>query len=316
MVAVLDTGMGEHPWLGDAFVMRDPQVLGRPIGVAGRVGRGRAARVADELVGELAPDAGHGTFIAGLVRQACPEALHPRRPDVRQRRRGRRVRPARVPPAARRCGRCSARKGTAATSRWTWCRLSLGYYHEQPGTRRSTPCCSGRSQLLGRYGVGVVVSAGNDATARPAFPAAFAPHRGGRVPDDERRIPVSAVGARNPDGTIAMFSNDGPWVKYLRPGASLVSTFPDTYDALSAGQLQGAEPTRRDAVARSTRTTSCPGSAIWSGTSFAAPVLAGEVAAALARGVQRGDARPPTRPARWRAAAGCSTSSRKAGSRR
>src|SRR3712207_9504760 len=36
---------------------------------------------------------------------------------------------------------------------------------------------------------------------------------------------------RSPEGTIALFSNDGPWVKYLRPGASLVSTFPKNYDA-------------------------------------------------------------------------------------
>jgi subtilisin family serine protease len=134
----------------------------------------------------------------------------------------------------------------------------------------------------------VVVSAGNDATSRPAFPAAFAPHRGGRVRDDSTIVPVSAVGARNPDGTIAMFSNDGPWVKYLRPGASLVSTFPDTYDG-------SAEPSHKVLNRRGEIRSSfdpddfISGFGVWSGTSFAAPVLAGEVAAALASAYRNGE---------------------------
>ena len=55
------------------------------------------------------------------------------------------------------------------------------------------------------------------------YPAAFAPYDGGPVRDEEQRIPVCAVGALNPDRTIALFSNDGPWVHYLRPGAALVT---------------------------------------------------------------------------------------------
>ena len=30
---------------------------------------------------------------------------------------------------------------------------------------------------------------------------------------------MTAVGALNPDGTIALFSNDGPWVRFLRARA-------------------------------------------------------------------------------------------------
>ena len=30
---------------------------------------------AEDMVGELEQDSGHGTFIAGLIRQACPDAL-------------------------------------------------------------------------------------------------------------------------------------------------------------------------------------------------------------------------------------------------
>ena len=43
-------------------------------------------------------------------------------------------------------------------------------------------------------------------------------------------MPLVAVGATNPDGSIALFSNAGPWVRTWRPGAGLVSTVPTTFD--------------------------------------------------------------------------------------
>ena len=42
---------------------------------------------------------------------------------------------------------------------------------------------------------------------------------------------MTAVGALNPDSTVALFSNDGDWVRFLRPGAALISTMPTTFDA-------------------------------------------------------------------------------------
>jgi subtilisin family serine protease len=165
--------------------------------------------------------------------------------------------------------------------------LSLGYYHEQPEDAAFDALLHGPLALLGRYGVCVVVSAGNDATSRPAYPAAFAPYDAGSVPDDEQRIPVAAVGALNPDGSIAMFSNDGPWVRYLRPGAALVSTFPTTYDA---SQSASNQVVINGEVRRSLDPDNyLAGFAIWSGTSFAAPVFAGQVAAALQREFEGGD---------------------------
>ena len=100
--------------------------------------------------------------------------------------------------------------------------LSLGYYHEQPGDAAFDALLHGPLRLLGRYGAAVVVSAGNDATDRPIYPAAFAPYDRGVVRDSRDVVPVTAVGALNPDGSIALFSNDGPWVAFHRPGASLL----------------------------------------------------------------------------------------------
>jgi subtilisin family serine protease len=101
-------------------------------------------------------------------------------------------------------------------------------------------------------GTVVVASAGNDATWRPCYPAAF---------DD-----VIGVAALSPTGP-AMFSNYGDWVQACAPGVDLVSTF--------FMDVQGPEPAptgypEPDRYLGWTR---------WSGTSFSAPV----VVAALAR---------------------------------
>jgi subtilisin family serine protease len=101
-------------------------------------------------------------------------------------------------------------------------------------------------------------------------------------------VPVSTVGALNPDGTIALFSNDGPWVKYLRPGAALVSTFPETYNG-SAEPTYSVRSKRREIRSSLDPDDFISGFGVWSGTSFAAPVLAGEVASALATAYRDGE---------------------------
>jgi serine protease len=93
------------------------------------------------------------------------------------------------------------------------------------------------------------------------------------------RVPVVSVGARNPnDGTVAAFSNTGPWVRTYRCGVSVVSTMPTTFDgSLQGGILVPAEP------GRPARGTPDPddyssGFGIWSGSSFASPACAGGMA--------------------------------------
>jgi subtilisin family serine protease len=133
----------------------------------------------------------------------------------------------------------------------------------------------------------IVVSSGNDSTTRPMFPAAFAPYPGGIIaeplPDE---LPVVAVGGSNPDHSVALFSNEGPWVRAHRPGAALVSTMPP-FDAAGSPRIEidssGVDRTLRRPRANNVRSTIDPddftsGFGVWSGTSFAAPILAGELA--------------------------------------
>lgn len=92
----------------------------------------------------------------------------------------------------------------------------------------------------------VVAAAGNSGLSRPDWPAAF-----------ERVIAVGAVG--KPQGTSAWlqtdFSNHGAWVDMCAPGVAIVSTF------LNRPQ-EGFN-----------------GFASWTGTSMAAPAVAGTIAA-------------------------------------
>ena len=112
------------------------------------------------------------------------------------------------------------------------------------------------------------------------FPAAFTPYPDGVVKAfDHNCVPVVSVGALNPDGSTALFSNAGDWVRCVRPGAALVSTFP-------VNVAGSAQPAYRVAYGDTERATIDPddfssGFATWSGTSFAAPVLAGEIVRGL-----------------------------------
>jgi serine protease len=126
----------------------------------------------------------------------------------------------------------------------------------------------------------VVASAANDATSRPSFPAAFCRWSGddGPVPYDPTIAPLVSVGALNPNRTVALFSNAGPWVRTRVPGAAVVSTIP--------AFRGGYEPVARTTAFGRVRETIDPddftgGFAVWSGTSFSAPILAGDIAAQL-----------------------------------
>jgi hypothetical protein len=94
-----------------------------------------------------------------------------------------------------------------------------------------------------------------------------------------------SVGALNPDlVTTALFSNTGPWVRAYEPGAALLSTMPPFQGGLMPMAETWAYGRERasidpDNYRRGEKKTG--GFALWSGTSFAAPMMAGKIATAL-----------------------------------
>jgi subtilisin family serine protease len=183
--------------------------------------------------------------------------------------------------------------------------LSMGYYHETPETDPFEPILVASLDALGRLGVVVVAAAGNDATSRPMYPAALAPWSNlrGLSTTSADRLPVISVGATNPDGAAALFSNDGPWVRAWEAGAAVVSTMPVTFHGgmsavarrLDAGQVRSSlDPDDYSA-----------GFAVWSGTSFAAPVLAGKLARAIGDGLDSGGGRQEAVARGWKAVEAC-----------
>ena len=89
----------------------------------------------------------------------------------------------------------------------------MGYYHETPVDDLFDPTMYAILEELAKRGTQVVCSAGNDATSRPSFPAAFGPWENGKgpIPSSPDTLPIVAVGALNPNLTTdALFSNAGP----------------------------------------------------------------------------------------------------------
>ncbi len=107
----------------------------------------------------------------------------------------------------------------------------------------------------------VVAAAGNDGNrTNPFWPAAFA---GSDAPWADRVVAVAAH-----DGTqLCDWSNAGPWVTLAAPGQDIVSTFINDTEAFPQGW------------------------ALWSGTSFATPRVAAEIAARISGGASAADAR-------------------------
>jgi subtilisin family serine protease len=235
--------------------------------------------VVGPLDGQLDTHSGHGTFIAGLIRQICPKA------DIWALRVMSSDGIVEEHDLIRALGVLNGLVADALEAGdpppLDIVSLSLGYYHELPSDQDFDPVLLQQLQALGQAGVAVVACAGNDATTREMYPAAFLPHDKGVVQDlDPRCIPVVSVGALNPNGSIALFSNGGDWVAAWDVGAALVSTFPTTFNGGSQPSISMPTSLGRP------RATIDPdsfsgGFGTWSGTSFSTPVLAGRLARAL-----------------------------------
>jgi subtilisin family serine protease len=230
-VVILDTGFDHRtaalPWLRGVHGDGDPGISG----------------------GNILSYAGHGTFIAGVVRSIAPGA------DVIVRR------------AFRPLGVVFEKDLVLELGRAL--RLdSPDVINLSGGTTADSvngPYLLNRfyDRTLQRYkGVAVVAAAGNDGQRKQFWPAA-SPW-------------TVSVGALASDGrSRAHFSNFGGWVDVYAPGQHLINAFPE-------GTLTYQEPP----LAGQTATFSTMAS--WSGTSFATPVVAGLIAARMSRTGENG----------------------------
>lgn len=283
-VVVLDTGVGAHPWfdaqaitIGLSFVdpgnpgdpplwigmdPHDPDVIASDPEADGSI--------PDSMTGLLASHSGHGTFIAGLLRQACADAditaIRVMDSDG--------VVPEVVLTDALTGLGVVQSEGAAFVDAVV---LSLGYYCESGDDVTYTAGLRPLILSLAATGLAIFCAAGNDSTMQRSYPAAFSD-----APEfkDGSCLPMASVAALNPDLTVALFSNEGTWVNAEAPGASLVSTSPVRFQGAWSAETSfvGPRKAQRGSVdADSFRS----GFSTWSGTSFAAPVLAGRYLADL-----------------------------------
>jgi subtilisin family serine protease len=204
----------------------------------------------------LPASAGHGTLVAGVVLQEAPAASV----EMRQVIDG--------------CGHvddftlAKAVRGLARLAHVRVLNFSVGTYtYADRGALAIERAL--RHVRFTRPDIVMVAGAGNDATARPMFPAA-----------SKSVIGVGAVEQVGGRWRRTCFSNHGWWVDACAPGVDLLSTF-------FKWEGQVAEPERvpkrcADWIA----TAELPGrrkqhfqyTAVWTGTSAAAPVVAGRIA--------------------------------------
>lgn len=235
-VAVVDTGVSAHPWFeGSAWFAEV---------------REQDIELLDELPHDhiLDAQAGHGTFIIGVVLQHAPGAW---------------IVPPQLLSSDGVCDEFSVVRKLRRLKRWsdtTGRRLDVVNLSFGGPTVDDLPPMHVAEAIaaLGPDTV-VVACAGNDKTTRPFWPAAL---------DD-----VIAVGALDSDGSDrAPFSNYGPWVNACSIGERVASSFVT---------FNGPTPSTGDFD-----DDRFNGFAQWSGTSFAAPQVAGAIAAlAMQQGI-------------------------------
>ena len=288
VIAFMDTGCGEHPWFtAPDVVKRQLPQNADAIGLTDDpTDPERHGDQAGPFDGFLDGAAGHGTFVAGILHQSCPDAtLIPIRVADSQGTvlEGEFLKAVRDVALA--VLRHAADKGGQPIDVLN---ISLGYYHETPEDELYDTTMS---QLLGRArqaGCAVVCSAGNDATDRPSFPAALWPWPGAdfHVEEPANAAPHVSVGAMNPNHSIALFSNIGRWVKTWAPGVSVLSTSPPFRGGAQAGSRNDRGTLRRESLDPDDYSA---GFALWSGTSFAAPLVAGRLACEMAGPLMSGE---------------------------
>jgi hypothetical protein len=225
----LDTGMSSIPyWMHGVTGENDPLV--------------RPGRVLD-------PYAGHGTFIAGVIRTMAPRA------EVRVLSYFNRAGYTWESTLVRNLEHALATEFpdiismSAGTRSYAGGLLAFQVFNEE--------------RLRHHKGVALVVAAGNDDDRHFFWPAA-APF-------------TVSVGALGTDWrSRADYSNFGGWVDVYAPGTDLVNVFPD-------GKFTYQEPPNIPPTVPQPRVETFEGMAMWSGTSFSTPIVSGLIAARMSR---------------------------------
>jgi subtilisin family serine protease len=234
VIGVCDTGLladtTSAPWLAGVTGETDP--LGQPLASG---------------LNAIPSYCGHGTFVAGVARCEAPES------DVYVANHFAKSGGEREWVIVEKLMELIARDPAPQVVN-----LSAGTY-----TRNNWSLLS--FSAFDHSGIILTAAAGNDATDRKFFPAAF-----------DWAVSVGALGADRQN--LAWFTNYGRWVDVYAPGEGLVNAF-------AAGEYTYREPPKRPAV------QVFDGRARWSGTSFAAPLVAGRIAAWMsANGMSAADA--------------------------
>jgi hypothetical protein len=307
VVAVLDTGIRPHWWLDvtpnppdgyktktDGFVQIDLDLQKTLyLDTESVAQQGDQPRqlikhpwdrpvTADPLIGELETTLGHSTFISGIVRQVAPDAqvlairiMHSdgivNEYDL-------------IDALSLLADQIAVAEEGDMAGMIDVVSLSLGYFDESSADELYSSGLWQVIEVLLSLGVAVVAAAGNFSTSRRFYPAAFTTLPG------PGPVPLISVGALNPNGTKALFSDDGPWVTAWAKGASVVSTFPDDVDGCRTPEIRMRAHPASEIPPEDPRAVEREaldpddyrgGYAVWSGTSFSAPLLAARIARQL-----------------------------------
>ncbi|RSM42781.1 hypothetical protein DMB66_54410 [Actinoplanes sp. ATCC 53533] len=207
----------------------------------------------------LQPYAGHGTFIAGIIRCVAPAAeviVRAAFPPLQ-------TEYAQTPLALTFEGQLvTSLEQALFVDNADVISLSAGTY-VMPGQRLSLIHRFYQRKLSRYKGVVIVAAAGNDRLREHFYPAA-----------ERWAVSAGALSANLRDR--AYFTNHGGWVDAYAPGENLVNAFP-------SGSLTYLEPPRKG------NKGVFAGLARWSGTSFATPVVAGLIAARMSRTGEGGE---------------------------